>query len=300
MQPERAGAGESAESRHLYLCENCQKAKNMNKQKEALNLNRTLILLIALSTFCSACMPRSNNFSAGISRQRMKNAIEEEPESQHVLEKEKVDALPIVPWGEEVYNPTGFDEYGGIVLTIRNVVPYATLEEAGVSAEDLRQYDGMVKAIEGDEEILSKELPEGVEWFGMVLGDQIIDEDEKIRDGYCLLMVEADVTNKSKNENNDVVFVDMSLLDRNDLLLYEDPMLSEPLYQMPYLSSDIVYLREAVNQEKDAYKVRLAKDETMRVHVYFFVPEDYRNYIGAVMGTGTFEGGFFSLREDGQ
>ena len=55
-----------------------------------------------------------------------------------------------------------------------------------------------------------------------------------------------------------------------------------------------------MNQEKDSLKVSLAAGESMRIHAYFFVPEDYSEYIGVAASDGQFDGGFFSLREDGQ
>lgn len=38
----------------------------------------------------------------------------------------------------------------------------------------------------------------------------------------------------------------------------------------------------------------------MQIHAYFFVPEDYSEYVGIPISSGNFSGGFFSLREDGQ
>ena len=113
-------------------------------------------------------------------------------------------------------------------------------------------------------------------------------------------MVEADIANEKRDKNSKDIYVAMSLIDRNDLLLYEDPMLEGYLYEIPYLQSRIVYLKEAINQEKDSLKISLAAGESMRVHAYFFVPEDYSEYIGVAASDGQFDGGFFSLREDGK
>lgn len=267
-----------------------------------MSYKNSFIFLLAISMSLSACLPKNNDYSSGISSNIRQNAnmVEEETETQHVLEPEKVAELPIASWGEEVYDQMGFSEYGGEVLTIRNVVSYTSLEEAEISANDLHLIDAPVKATDEDAVILSKEVPEGKEWFGMVFGDRILEADGSIRKGYVLLMVEADIANKKKDENSKDIYVTMSLVDRNDLLLYEDPMLEGYLYEMPYLQSGIVYLKEAMNQEKDSLKVSLAAGESMSIHAYFFVPEDYSEYIGVAASDGQFDGGFFSLREDGQ
>ena len=135
------------------------------------------------------------------------------------------------------------------------------MEEAGVTADDLDLIDVPVKATDEDASILSKEVPDGKEWFRMVFGDRILEADGSIRKGYVLLMVEADIVNKKKDEDSKDIYVTISLVDRNDLLLYEDPMLDGYLYQMTYLRSRIVYLKEAMNQEKDSLKVSLAAGE---------------------------------------
>ena len=64
--------------------------------------------------------------------------------------------------------------------------------------------------------------------------------------------------------------------------------------------ADILYLFRQLDQEKDAFKVELAQGESMQIHAYFFVPEDYSEYVGIPISSGNFSGGFFSLREDGQ
>ncbi len=267
-----------------------------------MSYKKSFIFLLAISMSLSACLPKNNDYSAGISSNIRQNAnmVEEETETQHILEPEKVAELQIASWGEEVYNENHFSEFGGEVLTIRNVVSYTSLEEAGISVDDLDLIDAPVKATDEDAAILSKEVPDGKEWFGMVFGDRILEADGSIRKGYVLLMVEADIANKKKDEDSKDIYVTISLVDRNDLLLYEDPMLDGYLYQMSYLSSRIVYLKEAMNQEKDSLKVSLAAGESMRIHAYFFVPEDYSEYIGVAASDGQFDGGFFSLREDGQ
>lgn len=267
-----------------------------------MSYKNSFIFLLAISMSLSACLPKNSDYSSGINSNIMKNAdtVEEETETQHMLEPEKVAELPIASWGEEVYNKNHFSEFGGEVLTIRNVVSYTSLEEAGVTADDLDLIDVTVKATDEDASILSKEVPEGKEWFGMVFGDRILEADGSIRNGYVLLMVEADIANEKRDKNSKDIYVAMSLIDRNDLLLYEDPMLEGYLYEIPYLQSRIVYLKEAINQEKDSLKISLAAGESMRIHAYFFVPEDYSEYIGVAASDGQFDGGFFSLREDGK
>ena len=77
-----------------------------------MKLKRKLILIIAICLSCSACLPKSTSrgsISNPISRQN--DAVEEEEETypHHVLEEENVEELPIASWGEELYNPIGFD-----------------------------------------------------------------------------------------------------------------------------------------------------------------------------------------------
>lgn len=267
-----------------------------------MNLNRTLILLIALSTFCSACLPKSNPGGAGSTIDSEKNNIvkEEETDLHHVLEESNVKILPIASWGEEVYNPMGFDKNGGKILVIRSVTTYRTLSEAGVTLNELHLEDNLVKATETDAAVLSEQVPED-EWDGMVEREQLLDSEGKIRDGYLLLMLEADITNAWKENTDKKLSVGISLIDRNDIWVDDDPMLNEVLYQTPYTGmSSLVYLREAVNQEKEAFKVELEQGESMRIHAYFFVPEDYTEYVGIPVADGNFSGGLFSLREDGQ
>lgn len=267
-----------------------------------MSYKKSFIFLLAISMSLSACLPKNSDYSSGINSNVMQNAdtVEEETETQHILEPEKVAELQIASWGEEVYNENHFSEFGGEVLTIRNVVSYTSLEEAGISVDDLDLIDAPVKATDEDAAILSKEVPDGKEWFGMVFGDRILEADGSIRNGYVLLMVEADIANEKRDKNSKDIYVAMSLIDRNDLLLYEDPMLEGYLYEIPYLQSRIVYLKEAINQEKDSLKISLAAGESMRIHAYFFVPEDYSEYIGVAASDGQFDGGFFSLREDGK
>ena len=151
-----------------------------------MSYKKSFIFLLAISMSLSACLPKNNDYSAWISSNIRQNAnmVEEETETQHVLEPEKVAELPIASWGEEVYNKNHFSEFGGEVLTIRNVVSYTSLEEAGVTADDLDLIDVPVKATDEDASILSKEVPDGKEWFGMVFRDRILEADGSIRKGY--------------------------------------------------------------------------------------------------------------------
>ena len=55
--------------------------------------------------------------------------------------------------------------------------------------------DAPVKATDEDAAILSKEVPDGKEWFGMVFGDRILEADGSIRKGsrkrYASIRVEG-------------------------------------------------------------------------------------------------------------
>lgn len=268
-----------------------------------MKLKRKLILFIVICLFCSACLPKSTSggsISNPISRQN--DAVEEEEETypHHVLEEENVEELPIASWGEDVYNPMSFDQSGGPIFVIRNVTTYRTLSEADITLDDLHFASGLVKATEEDAAILSKKIPED-EWSGMVEKEQLLDAEGNIREGYLLLVLEAEVTNAWKENTDKKLPIGIALIDRNDIWVDDDPMLKELLYQTPYAgASNLVYLKEAVNQEKDAFKVELAQGESMQIHAYFFVPEDYSEYVGIPISSGNFSGGFFSLREDGQ
>lgn len=177
---------------------------------------------------------------------------------------------------------------------------YRTLSKADITLDDLHFASGLVKATEEDAAILSKKIPED-EWSGMVEKEQLLDAEGNIREGYLLLVLEAEVTNAWKENTDKKLPIGIALIDRNDIWVDDDPMLKELLYQTPYAgASNLVYLKEAVNQEKDAFKVELAQGESMQIHAYFFVPEDYSEYVGIPISSGNFSGGFFSLREDGQ
>lgn len=250
--------------------------------------------LLGLS--CSACQTLEKEVAEPRRTQSAKSVVqaaiadtEIDDKELHQAESENVDDLEIAPWGMKVYDPVNHENAGGLTVSVNQVTYYTSLKDAGFSSEVISLGDYAVKDVDGEE-------------GDMLEAGQLLDEEGNIQSGYKLLSLEAEIWNEKKETDaRDYLYVTPKIFDRNDLEIIdeEENKKSGYIYNVPYTASEPVYLQEAVDHEKNSFKVDLAQGESMTIHLFFFVPEDDSAYVGVVQGGGEFSGGFFSLHSDG-
>lgn len=252
------------------------------------------VLLLGLP--CSACQtlekeaaePRRTQSAKSVVQAGIADTEINDRELQQA-ESEIVDGLELASWGTKVYDPVEHENVGGLAVSVTQVTYYTSLKDAGFSPDVIPLNDDAVKDVDGED-------------GEMLVAGELLDEDGNIQSGYKLLELEAEIWNERNEANDkDYLYVTPKIFDRNDLEVIDDEESKESgyIYNVPYTRSEPVYLQEAVDHEKNSFKVDLAQGESMTIHLFFFVPEDDSAYVGVVQGGGEFSGGFFSLHPDG-
>ena len=181
------------------------------------------------------------------------------------------------------------ENVGGLAVSVTQVTYYTSLTDAGFSPDVIPLNDDAVKDVDGED-------------GEMLVAGELLDEDGNIQSGFKLLELEAEIWNE-RNETNDkdYLYVTPKIFDRNDLEVIDDEESKESgyIYNVPYTRSEPVYLQEAVDHEKNSFKVDLAQGESMTIHLFFFVPEDDSTYVGVVQGGGEFSGQDLFFHPDG-